>query len=128
MKDEDLSPAAELLQSARGLLERVTPGTSGLWPRASALLARQSLEVSLRTFWAKQAFGTEECPMKAQVLCLGRYLGDEPLARRAHQAWAALSRACHHHPYDLSPTREELLGWCDTVSEVVDRTERAVWG
>lgn len=128
MKDEDLSPAAELLQSARGLLERVTPGTSGLWPRASALLARQSLEVSLRTFWAKQAFGTEECPMKAQVLCLGRYLGDEPLARRAHQAWAALSRACHHHPYDLSPTREELLAWCDTVSEVVDRTERAVWG
>lgn len=128
MSGDSLSPAGELLQFARALVDGDTPGTSGLWPRASALLARQSLEVALRTFWAKQAFGTEECSTRAQLLCLGRYLSDEPLARRAHQAWAALSRACHHHPYDLSPTREELLAWCDAVSEVVERTERAVWG
>jgi hypothetical protein len=39
--------------------------------------------------------------------------------------WAALSGACHYHPYDLAPTREELRGWRDVVLEVVERTERA---
>lgn len=126
--EESLSPAAELLASARGLVARASAGTTGLWPRASALLARQALEVALRTFWSLKARGTEECSLRAQLLCLGRFLADEPLARRAHLAWAALSRACHHHPYDLPPTQEELLAWCDTVGEVVARTERVVWG
>jgi len=122
------TPARRLLAHARLLLERVSPETSGLWPRAAALLCRQSLEVALRTYWSLRGRGTEECSTRAQLLCLGRYLADEPLARRAHLAWTALSRACHHHPYDLPPTREELLAWCDTVGEVVERTERVVWG
>ena len=42
-----------------------------------------------------------------------------------HVAWGGLSGACHHHVYDLAPTREELQGWRDTVLEVVDCTERA---
>jgi hypothetical protein len=57
--------------------------------------------------------------------CLGRYLGDQPLAQRAHVVWSALSASCHYHVYDLAPTREELQGWRDSVSEVVERTERA---
>ena len=45
--------------------------------------------------------------------------------QRAHVVWAALSGACHYHPYDLAPTREELRGWRDVVLQVVERTERA---
>jgi hypothetical protein len=121
------TPAGQLLDAARLLLGRVSADTSGLWPRAAALLCRQSLEVALRTFWSLRGRGTEVCSARAQLLCLGRYLDDEALGRRAHLAWTALSRACHHHAYDLPPTREELLALCETVAEVVERTESVVW-
>ena len=42
--------------------------------------------------------------MKAQLLCLPHYLGDEELAERVSYAWAGLSGACHQHPYELPPT------------------------
>lgn len=128
MNGADDTPARRLLTWARLLVDRVSPGTSALWPRAAALLCRQALEVALQTFWSREGRGTEECPARAQLLCLGRYLSDEALGRRAHSVWTALSRACHHHPYELPPTREELLAWCDAVAEVVERTERLVWG
>ena len=41
----------------------------------------------------------------------------------AHQAWAALSRAAHFHPYELVPTREELLAWDEVLMEIVEVTE-----
>jgi hypothetical protein len=89
------------------------------------LLQRQALEVALKTYWSAKAPGVEECSTRAQFLCLGNYLRDESIARRAHQVWAALSRAAHFHPYELPPTREELLRWHDSVLELVDATEQA---
>ncbi len=117
--------ARELLAHVGDLLDRASPDTAGLWPRAAALLTRQALEVALRTFWSARAPGVESCSMRAQLLCLGRHIGDESLGRRAHLAWSALSAACHHHAYELAPTREELVTWRHEVSEVVERTERA---
>lgn len=117
--------AGELLGFARSLLERSTDDTQGLWPRAAVLLARQSLEVALKTYWSAKAPGLEECSTRAQLLCLGTYAGNDPLAGRANQVWAALSRAAHFHPYELPPTRDELLMWFGTVQEVLDGTEPA---
>ena len=119
--------AREILASARSLLDRASIETSGLWPRAAVLLQRQGLEVALQTYWSFKAPGVEECSTRAQFLCLETYRRDpdaEPLARRAHQAWAALSRAAHFHPYELPPTREELAAWSEVVMEVVEATER----
>jgi hypothetical protein len=120
----DETVAQGLLNTARALVERPGMGTRGLWPRASALLARQSLEVALKTYWSAVAPGAEEASMRAQLLCLERYLSPG-VARQAHQVWTALSRASHHHAYELQPTREELLSWIDTVGSVVTQTERA---
>ena len=128
MTTGELAPdtvARELLGAVDDLLHRASPATAGLWPRAATLLTCQALEVALRTFWSKRAPGVEACSARAQLLCLGQHIGDEPLAKRAHVVWAALSGACHYHPYDLAPTREELRGWRDVVLEVVERTERA---
>jgi hypothetical protein len=50
--------------------------------------------------------------------------GAASLARRAHQASAALSRAAHFHPCELPPAREELAAWSKVVLEVVEATER----
>jgi hypothetical protein len=124
--EDDATVARELLTAARSLVDRSAGDTRGLWPRAAVFLARQSLEVALKTYWSAKAAGVEESSMRAQLLCLGTWVSDEPLARRAHQAWSALSRASHHHPYELTPTRDELIGWFDTVLEVVDATE-ATW-
>ena len=120
----DMTVARELLMSARSMIERHDAATAGVWPRAAALLARQALEVALKTYWSAKNSGTEEASMRAQLLCLEAMLGDEDTARRAHAAWGALSRACHYHAYELAPTGEELLAWCEDVHVVIERTER----
>ena len=131
----------EVVIAARNLIERTDQATAGLWPRATALLARQALEAALDDFWRVRAPGMEHCSMRAQLLCLPHYLqGPKPpspqapkppslqapghaddLAQRVSYAWAGLSRACHQHPYELSPTSVELLGWLGTVEELVAR-------
>lgn len=119
---------AQVLTAARNLMERTDPATAGLWPRATALLARQALESALDDFWKVRAPGMEQCSMRAQLLCLLHYLGDEELAERVSYAWAGLSRACHQHPYELPPTLAELLGWLGTVEELVTRVDTSPEG
>ena len=36
-------------------------------------------------------------------------------------AWAALGRACHHHPYELAPTAPEFEDWLHAVDELISR-------
>lgn len=124
MTDAEETVAREILASARQLLDRSSSDTRGLWPRAAVLLQRQALEVGLKTYWSAKARGVEECSTRAQFLCLGSYLSNEPVARQAHLAWTALSRAAHFHPYELPPTREELLAWHDTVLQLLETTEQ----
>lgn len=63
--------------------------------------------------------------MRAQLLCL-RELADETTAERASHAWWALSRACHHHPYELSPTAAELSGWIASVKAVMTELQKSL--
>ena len=113
---------SSLVTVARDLLERADPMTAGIWPRATALLARQALEIALDDLWRLRAPGLEQCSARAQLLCLPFYLsGDHELAARVSYSWSGLSRACHHHPYELSPTSSELLGWLAAVEQLVAR-------
>jgi len=119
---------ADVVSAARNLMERIDPATAGLWPRATALLARQALEGALDDFWRRHSPGMELCSMRAQLLCLPHFLQDpktlrpqDHLAQRVSYAWAGLSGACHQHPYELPPTSVELLGWLGTVEEFVGR-------
>ena len=109
----------ELLAAARQLLERPEAGTAGVWPRAAALLGRQALELLLAELWQRRAPGTEEASMRAQLICLPRYL-DAALAGRVAYAWGALSDACHQHAYELAPTAPELRRWLHVVEELGD--------
>jgi hypothetical protein len=115
----DVDPSV-VLADARRLLERADPATAGLWPRATALLARQALELALHRLWRRDAPGIAECPARAQLLCLPAYLrGRDGLAQRVSYAWAGLSRACHVHAYELPPTATELTGWISVVEELI---------
>jgi len=117
--EAEVTDAAELLEEARGLLSRSSPETAGLWPRAAALLGRQALEAALDDLWRAKKLTLATCSTSAQLLCLREYLGDPDLAGRAAQAWGALSRACHHHPYELAPVAGELERWLATTAQVV---------
>src|SRR5204862_6107750 len=87
---------------ARDLLERADPMTAGIWPRATALLARQALEAALDDLWRLRAPGLDQCSARAQLLCLPYFLGgDDKLGERVSCTWMGLSRAVHHHPYEL---------------------------
>lgn len=111
----------DLLAMAHDLRRRADPATAGLWPRASALLARQALEAVVDQFWERRAVDLGGYPMQAQLICLRTYLGDAELAARTSHAWSALSRACHHHYYELAPTATELEAWFSVVGELVER-------
>jgi hypothetical protein len=109
----------QLLALADDLLRRTDPTTAGLWPRASALLALQALELSVLRLWQRRALDLQGCSMRTQLICLRSYLEDARLAARASHAWSALSRACHHRSYELGPTAGELRSWFAVVGDLV---------
>jgi len=115
----------QLIKTTRDLLERPDPMTAGIWPRASALLARQALEAALDDLWRRRAPGIEKCSMRAQLLCLSLYVPEE-LAERVASTWAGLSRACHQHAYELPPISSELLAWIAIVEELISRVQSIV--
>jgi hypothetical protein len=108
---------------AHGLLGRADPATAGLWPRIAALLARRAMETTMRRLWERRTLDLQSCSMRVQLICLRTYLGDADLAARAGHAWSALSRACHHHPYELAPTAAELRGWFSVVDALIQRAD-----
>lgn len=116
------STSEELLQLASDLLDRADPVTAGLWPRASAHLGRQAVELALDDFWVKKAPGVEDSSARAQLICLPTYLEDEELAERVNHVWWVLTRAGHHHPYELAPTAGELNAWLTDAEGVVEAT------
>ena len=99
---------------------------AGLWPRTAAVLGRQAIEGALRDFWCRREPGLERCNSHAQLLCLVAYLSNRELARETAAAWSALSRACHHHPYELSATADELRGWLTTAGTFAEEVRRQV--
>jgi hypothetical protein len=117
--------ARGLLETAGRLLGRADPATAGLWPRAAALLGLQALEASLARLWKRRGLDLHGCTIRTQLICLRSYLDDSALAARAGHAWSALSRASHHHAYELAPTSTELESWISAVGELVERVEGA---
>ena len=115
---------ADTLATARGLLEKPDAKTAGIWSRAGALLVRQALEEALDAFWSSKGLRLDTLSTRAQLICLPRYLDDGRLAADVSHAWAALTQACHHHPYELGPTAGELQSWLSVVGELVQRVGR----
>lgn len=120
-----MSNAANLLSWARAVLTHPRLEVAGVWPQAAALLGRQGLEAGLDEFWMRQLPGMTRASRATQLACLEQYLRDTELVRGVRVAWASLSRACHHHPYELAPTAPELERWLDGVDELIRRLDEA---
>ncbi len=115
--------AAQLLKAAEQLLARPDAKTAGAWPRAAALLSRQALEQSLDAYWKLKGLPLDKLPTGPQLICLSEYLADESLGERVRHAWGALSDACHHHPYEFTPSAGELRSWIETVSAFAQQAQ-----
>lgn len=117
--------ASELVSAARAMVHGGTLATErpgelrGVWPRAVALLGRQALEQGLDDLWGAVAPRVRDASRHAQLLCLGAFVRDRELVSGIRHAWHGLSRACHHHAYELPPTAEELGRWLDAVDRLV---------
>jgi hypothetical protein len=112
-----VTEAAELLKAARSLLKARLGALHGIWPRAVALLGRQSLERAMDDFWTRLAPDVQNASRTAQLLCLSTYLDDPELVRGIRYAWHAFSRSCHHHIYELAPTAAEIEGMLAVTEE-----------
>lgn len=118
-----IGPAPEeLLAAADELLAKPMDSMAGRWPRAVALLTRQAIEGTLFDLWRVLSPGVEAAPMRAQLLVLRQSIAPT-VAAETEYSWAALSRACHHHPYELVPTATELARWVDAAN-ALDREVR----
>ena len=112
---------ADYLAAADQLLRTVVPGASGTWPRACAWLLRLELEAALDGFWGRvrPEIATATRAQRPKLLMLSAYTGPE-VARRVSYVWGALSRAGHHHHYELGITAAELLRLRDELVVLVE--------
>ena len=106
-----------LLETSDRLLREALPGTRGVWPRVVAFAVRAALELALDDFWARVEPDVAASPMRSKLLLLEAY-ADGPIPRSASELWHELSRATHHHAYDLAPTAPELRSWYGEVVEL----------
>jgi len=120
-----ITTPSELLALADDVLRDHATAWGGSWARAVALLTRQALEAALEELWRSRRVDLSGVSARAQLVCLGPYLDDDTLAAEVRYAWGALSRACHHHPYELAPTAEELARWLATVRALLQRIRTA---
>ncbi|MFC4950720.1 hypothetical protein [Pseudonocardia sp. GCM10023141] len=82
----------------------------GAWPRACTWLIRLALEHALDDYWERRRPDVAAASRRAQLLTLTRTV-DRDLGQSCTNLWHTLSRAAHHHAYELSPTSTELRGW-----------------
>ncbi|MFJ1457719.1 hypothetical protein [Nocardia sp. N2S4-5] len=123
---ESVTPTvAQRLAAADELLRGSVTDAGGLWSRATVWILRIVLEQSMDQLWSRVAPPVARCSMRAQLLALAPYAGEDTAARVA-TLWAALSRAGHHQDYELAPTVDELRGWYDETTRLAD--ELAVLG
>ncbi len=108
-----------LLELARRLLNEPGMGPEGTGPRVAAFLARRALESALAELWKKQMPGVEHASFRSQLICLPLVLDNKGLVADTRAAWHFLSRACHHHQYELAPVAQELEAWIGQVERLL---------
>jgi hypothetical protein len=97
----------QFLQYAEASLDGLvtaSPRTS----KIAAFLIRQALEAEVDAYCEFLIMPMSHPVRMRSRLAVLHALDQHGLARIAENAWNALSRACHHHAYELSPTVSEL--------------------
>jgi hypothetical protein len=101
--------------------QRLLDGEHNLncWPIAAAILLRCALEISVERHLVARGDVTVGASMRSQLLALAARPGDGDLAAAAAMAWGDLSRAVHHHAYELAPTVGKIRRLGTAVASVI---------
>ena len=97
--------------------------------RVGAWLGRAALETLVIDRLEKRGIGSSSASMRTRLSCLE--VVDQEASEGAAMAWAGLSRACHHHAYELSASAGEVNGYLELVEALLigqgqfDRSEQA---
>src|SRR6516164_2904764 len=101
--------------------DEVLDGTIPLGPRTArtaALLARLALEDWLDEQSASWSAASEKPPTtNSKLVVLGGNRGAD-VGERARRVWHSLSRAVHHHAYELQPSSAEVRHLVSQVREL----------
>lgn len=114
--------SADLLAQAQQLLDGELEVRSHS-VRAACWLARNALEDEVRALLNAKSLDVGEASMRSMVSCLeSAYRDDDPdLVFRVEYAWAGLSRASHHHAFELDPSAAEVRHLIEVVESVAGR-------
>lgn len=113
-------PTAEtLLDQASAVLSEEGGGHKPSLIRSASWLARSALEDLVADVLRLQNLEPGTASMRSRLTCLE--LADPELAEVAQFAWSALSRACHHHAFELAPTPSEVRHLVAVVSDLAQR-------
>lgn len=112
-----MNPATRL-ELADTLLTQPGPGPAGAWSRAAACSIRLAIEQALRELWDATVPELNDCSMRVQLLALPKFVPGAA-AIDVSELWHTLSRAAHHHDYELAPTAAELRTWHNEASRLV---------
>lgn len=86
--------------------------------RTAALLARLALEDWVNEQSSSWSAAHEKPPtMNSKIVVLGRNRGAD-VGERARRVWHSLSRAVHHHAYELQPSATEVRHLVAQVREL----------
>jgi hypothetical protein len=94
---------AEALLTGEMRIQRVSSARAACW------VARRGLEAMVPLLLQLRGVDVGRASMNVQLICLRVAYEDDPaLFSGLASAWDQLSRACHHHAYELTPTITEV--------------------
>jgi hypothetical protein len=109
--------AQRRLHFADRLLREPNLVEDGVWPRACTWLIRLAIEHAVDAYWSARR--PEVLGASRRITLLALALAEPELGQQVAALWYALSRAAHHHAYELAPTATELRSWHTEGIEVV---------
>ncbi|AKS35850.1 hypothetical protein [Mycolicibacterium goodii] len=115
--------AALLAHADQVLNGTVDLGVRG--PRTAALLARRAFEDWLdetSRSWAVHANSDRAPTTSSKLVVLGALRGEE-LGETAKRVWHGLSRAVHHHAYELQPSVAEVRSLLRDLHAVIEQAK-----
>ena len=88
--------------------------------RAAAWITRSALEDILVNLVRVKGLEAGRASTRTLLGCVEVLYSDDstPVGARAQYAWDGLTRAAHHHAYELSPTHAEVQALLDVVKRL----------
>ncbi|MGW5571468.1 hypothetical protein ACWEVD_09735 [Nocardia thailandica] len=122
---QSLNTVHSRLRTADRLITDASSDVGGMWPRAAAWMLRIAMEQAIRELWRAVSPQMSRVTVRAQLLVLPKYLGEEAAAE-ARLLWSELSSTAHHNDFALAPAVQELRRWQEAAHRMAVAVDAAI--